>query len=109
MNKTFELTGTMHSIGQVKELESGAKTLTFVIDTGDQYNPFFQFEMYKGAEYVKFIDSFESDNPVGSEVTVEFNIKSRQYEGRYYTNLSCWKVTAKAETNVLPASEVDLF
>jgi hypothetical protein len=42
----------------------------------------------------------------GQDVTVQFNIESREYNGKYYTNATAWKIEAVAnsvpETTDLP-------
>lgn len=30
----------------------------------------------------------------GQDVTVQFNVESREYNGKYYTNLTAWKIDA---------------
>lgn len=32
----------------------------------------------------------------GQDVTVQFNIESREYNGKYYTNATAWKIEAAA-------------
>jgi hypothetical protein len=64
----------------------------FVIETGDQYPKKVLFSLM-GAK----IDQ----NPVilGQEVVVSFDAESREYNGRYYTNLNAWKVSASGASN----------
>ena len=33
---------------------------------------------------------------VGAIVTVSINIESREFNGKYYTNIDCWKLTMEA-------------
>lgn len=64
----------------------------FLIETGDQYPKKVLFSLM-GAK----IDQ----NPVnvGQEVIVSFDAESREYNGRYYTNLNAWKVTPANANN----------
>ena len=55
----------------------------------------FAFDIF-GAEKV---DKFLQYNKVGYNVDVSFNIESKEFKGKYYTNLSAWKVF-KAEAPV---------
>jgi hypothetical protein len=68
------------------------KKLEFLIETGDQYPKKVVFALM-GAK----IDQ----NPVtmGQEVVVSFDAESREYNGKYYTNLNAWKVSAAGATN----------
>ena len=44
--------GTISSISEISEVGTGKK-LTFRIKTDDQYNPLWEFEMYKSGENVE--------------------------------------------------------
>jgi len=82
-------------IVKVMPIESGVskaqkdwKKQNFVIDTGEQYNPEICFQMF-GAEKCENLTKF---NKVGDEVTVNFNVSSREFNGKYYHNLDAWMV-----------------
>lgn len=62
--------------------------------------------VYKDGEYEKsaYIQGFNKSADaieqvqVGDEVTVQFNVESREYNGKFYTDLRAWKVeVAQAE------------
>jgi len=87
-------------ITTVLEVESGTskagkewKKQSFVIDTGDQFNPLVCFSLF-GEEK---IENFAKYNKVGDEVEVSFNVSSREFSGKYYHNLDAWKLN-KAES-----------
>ena len=71
---------------------------SFVLDTGEQYNPLICFSLF-GQEKV---DNFNKYNKVGDDVEVSFNISSREYEGKWYSQIDAWKVF-KANTETAPA------
>ena len=84
-------------IVKILEAESGTSKAgkswikqNFVIDTGASYNPEVCFEVF-GQEKV---DNLQKYNKVGQEVEVSFNISSREYNGKYFHNLSAWKIWA---------------
>ncbi|MCF8428745.1 MAG: DUF3127 domain-containing protein [Bacteroidia bacterium] len=58
----------------------------FLIETGDQYPKKVMFSLM-GAK----ID--QNQVKEGQEVVVSFDAESREYNGKYYTNLNAWKVT----------------
>jgi hypothetical protein len=68
------------------------RKLEFLVETGDQYPKKVMFGLM-GAK----IDQ----NPiaVGQEVVVSFDAESREYNGRYYTNLNAWKVSSAGQTS----------
>lgn len=45
---------------------------------------------------------------VGQKVTVTFDIRGREYNGRYYNNLQGWKVSADAPSEQPPVSDADV-
>ena len=86
-------------ITTVLEVESGTskagkewKKQSFVIDTGDQFNPLVCFSLF-GEEKIKLLLQFG----VGENIEVGFNVSSREFSGKYYHNLDAWKLN-KAES-----------
>jgi hypothetical protein len=77
---------------------------TFVINTGDQYNPEVAFSVF-GDEKVKNLKRHK----VGDQVEVSFNLSSREYNGKYFHNLDAWKIQslsgAMAQEQVLDDDE----
>ena len=61
---------------------------SFLVRTDEDYNNLYCFELF-GKEKV---DNFNKYTKVGSNVKVEFNVKTNEYQGKYYTSLSAWKV-----------------
>jgi len=98
-------------ITKVNEVESGTskagkswKKLTFVGETQEQYNNLYAFELF-GEEKV---DNFVKFNKVGDVVDVDFNVSTREWEGRYFTSLSAWKVfKANTEASQVPSPADD--
>ena len=89
---SFTIKGKILSIGEVKNFDNGAKAIDYQVETSEQYNNLYSFEMYKGAEHVEHIDNFVKYNKVGDQVSVEFNVRTNDYNGRFYTSLSPWRV-----------------
>ena len=63
--------------------------LQFVINTEAQYNPEVCFKLFGTPEKV---ENFKKFNKVGDNVIVSFNVSSREYNGKYYNDLSAWRV-----------------
>lgn len=57
-----------------------------VLETVEQYPKKVAFNMY-GDKIVPM--------QIGSEVTVSFDIESKEFNGRWFTNLKAWKVEVK--------------
>ena len=99
---SYKVSGKIIAITDIKTLDNGAKLLDFVIDTNEQYNNLYSFNVYKSIDYADQVDKFTTYNNIGDLVTVEFNVKTREWEGKYFTNLSCWRVD---KINELPLGE----
>ena len=76
------LTGTSKATG--KEW----KKTSFVLKTDEEYNNLYCFEIF-GEEKV---DKFLQYNSKGDIVDVEFNVKTNEWKGKYFTSLDAWKV-----------------
>lgn len=80
-------------IVQILPLQSGVsqasgrewKKQEYVLETGDQYPRKVCFQLFG-----ERVDQFPM--AVGEEVIVSIDIESREYNGRWYTNVSAWKV-----------------
>ncbi|MES2656106.1 MAG: DUF3127 domain-containing protein [Bacteroidota bacterium] len=70
----------------------------FLIETLDQYPKKVLFSLWS--------DKIDQ-NPfsIGQDVVVSFDAESREYNGRYYTELRAWKVSAGGPANSNPAPQ----
>ncbi len=78
---------------------------TIIIDNGDQYNPKTAISFF-AEEKVKMLEKFN----IGQEITVGVNISSREFNGRWYNEISGWKIseaTASTPNPTLNESETD--
>lgn len=70
------------------------KKQNFVIETEDQYPKKVCFSLWGD----KFnVESFA----IGSTVSVDFDVESREYNGRWYTDLKAWNI--EGQENAAPA------
>jgi len=58
----------------------------FVIDTHAKYNPEICFTLF-GEEKVSMLTQ-----SIGDELEVSYNLSSREYKGKYYTQAQAWKI-----------------
>lgn len=82
-------------ITEIHEVETGTskagkewKKQSFVINTGDQFNPEICFSVF-GEDKVDKIAKF---NKVGQEVNVKFNVSSKEFNGKWYHSLDAWYI-----------------
>ena len=76
------------------EIESGTskagnewKKQSFLVDTGNQYNPEICFQLF-GEDKIDMLNHHDE----GSKVEVSFNLSSREYNGRYFHNIDAWRI-----------------
>ena len=88
----MKVTGKITKIMEVQKGTSKAgkewQKLTFVLETEDDYNNVYPLEVF-GQEKV---ENFTKFNKVGQKVDVEFNVTANEWQGKYFTSLSAWKV-----------------
>lgn len=96
---SLTINGKITAINAVEKGTSKAgkewQKLTFVIDTGDKFNPEVCFQVF-GADKVENINKY---NKIGDDVEVSFNVSSREYNGKWYNSLDAWMVK-KTDHNV---------
>ena len=87
--RMYEATGKIKMIGEVQSFASGFTKREFVVTTAhDKYPQDIKFDLVK--DKCAVLDSFKP----GDEVQVNFDIRGREYNGKYYVDLSCWKLQA---------------
>jgi hypothetical protein len=83
----YEATGKIKLISDTQNFPSGFSKREFVVTTGDgKYPQDLKFEMVK--DKCAILDNYKE----GSDVKVSFDIRGNEYNGKYYVNLSCWKL-----------------
>ncbi len=85
--RMYEATGKIKLISDTQNFPSGFSKREFVVTTGDgKYPQDLKFEMVK--DKCAILDNYKE----GSDVKVSFDIRGNEYNGKYYVNLSCWKL-----------------
>lgn len=83
----YELTGKIKLIQEAKTFDSGftKREMVVVVEDG-KYPQEINIEFVQ--DKVALLDTLQ----VGQEVTVTFDIRGREYNGRYFNNLQGWKI-----------------
>lgn len=88
---SLEITGKLLHIGQRQQVtEKFAKRIFTVETKSGQYPEFVALQFVQ--DRTDLIDPFQ----VGQEVRVHFNLKSREYSGNFYTELTAWGIALAA-------------
>jgi len=94
MSNNFQITGKIHRIGDVQTFGSGFTKREFVVEVEDgKYPQLVKFEAVK--DNVAALDGLR----VGAEVSVSFNLRGNEYNGKFFTNLVAWKVSPVGQTS----------
>ncbi len=95
----YEAVGKIKLINEVQTFPSGFMKREFVVTTAhDKYPQDLQFEVVK--DKCAMLDSLEA----GQDVTVAFDIRGNEYNGKYFVNLSCWKIQADGAAGESPSN-----
>lgn len=85
----YEAVGKIKLINDTQSFPSGFTKREFVVTTSvDKYPQDLKFEVVK--DKCAMLDQFEPEQ----EVTVFFDIRGNEYNGKYFVNLSAWKIQA---------------
>jgi len=71
---TEKLTGTSNGKGWSK--------YAIILDTGNEHNPLIAVDVFNEKVTAK----------IGDTVNISINLSSREYNGKWYTNCSAWKL-----------------
>lgn len=101
---SFELEGKLHKVFETEQKSASFQAREFVVEIQDgNYPQFVKFQCVQ--ERTGIIDGYNE----GDTVKVSFDLRGREWNGKYFTNLNAWRVeSAMAEQAVpsMPAEEV---
>ncbi len=95
MSDTYKATGEIKKIGELQEFSGGFTKREIVLTIGDKYPQDVAFEAVKD-----MTDELDQFRP-GDELTICFNLRGREWEGRHFVNLQAWRF----ENHVAMATE----
>ena len=88
----MELTGTIKSIGSLETIKQ-LKKKTVLVETAGKYPQTIPVEFLN--DKIDLVNNLQ----VGQTINVGVNLRSNEYKGKYYINVTGWKVvSAVAET-----------
>jgi len=90
--------GKIIVISEKQTFASGSEKVQFVIELDEldwqENKKIMAFDFFAGASKLEKMQNFEKFQKVGQIVDVDYDIECKEYKGKYYTNLSAWKVFA---------------
>lgn len=96
---SFEVEGKLHKKFEVENKTSSFQAREFVIEVPDgNYPQFVKFQLVQ--DRCALIDGMNE----GETIKVHFDLRGREWQGKYFTNLNAWKVEKATETTSAPAA-----
>ena len=84
---SYEAKGTLHHIGETREVSETFSTRSFTIcQQDDKYPQFITFELIK--DRTDLIDSFK----IGEDINVSFNLRGREWNGKFFNTIQAWRI-----------------
>lgn len=90
---SFEIEGILHKKYEIESKSSSFQTREFVITTEGTYPQYVKFQLTQ--DKCGVIDPCNE----GEKVKVYFDLRGREWQGKYFTNLNAWKVEKISGTN----------
>lgn len=95
---SFTITGKLIKRGEVEQVTDSFTRREFVIEVQDgQYPQFVKFQCVQ--DRTAIVSGFKKDD----QIKVHFDLRGREWNGKYFTNLNAWRV--EATTGPPPAPE----
>lgn len=108
MKQTLKITNILPQRSGTSKAGNQWIVQEFLVETDGNYPKTIMMQVY-GTDKVN--DFVAGNYIVGDIVDIDFDIESREYNGKYYTQVSAWRIvkhTDGAETPVAPQSQQEV-
>ena len=90
---SFEISGKLIRKYPTESKSDKFQAREFVIEIpSGQYPEFIKFQLTQ--ERCSLLDSYNE----GDEIKAHFDLKGREWQGKYFTNLNCWRIEQSTGT-----------
>jgi len=97
---SFEVEGKLHKKFDTENKTDTFQAREFVIEIGEgNYPQFIKFQLTQ--DRCALVDNHE----VGNQIKVYFDLRGREWNEKYFTNLNAWKIEGGAKAAAVPAPE----
>lgn len=87
---SFEIEGKLHKKFEAETKGETFRVRDFVIETDGQYPQFIKFQLTQ--DRCSAVDQYNE----GDMIKVSFDLRGREWNEKYFTNLNAWRVDAAA-------------
>ena len=83
----YKAEGKLHKIYDTEQKSASFQAREFVIEVADgQYPQMVKFQLVQ--DKCNLIDGYDE----GEDVSVDFDLRGREWNGKYFTNLQAWRI-----------------
>lgn len=83
---SYELKGKLHKVFPTESKTDTFQAREFVVETQENYPQLIKFQLTQ--DKCSLIDSYNE----GEEINVHFDLRGREWNEKYFTNLQAWKL-----------------
>ena len=94
----LDITGRLHKVFDTEQKTESFKAREFVIETQGEYPQFVKFQLTQ--DRCDLIENYKE----GDGLKVHFDLRGREWQGKYFTNLNAWKIESEGDMS-RPASD----
>ncbi len=98
---SYELTAKLHKVFDIQSKTESFQAREFVLETEGQYPQFVKFQLTQ--DRCSLIEKYKE----GDQVKVSFDLRGREWNEKYFTNLNAWKIEAGATESAAPPPSAD--
>ncbi len=97
----FQVDGKLHKIFDTEQKSEKFRAREFVIEIVDgNYPQMIKFQLTQ--DKCELADNYNE----GDEITVHFNLRGREWNDRFFTNLDAWRIENAGGSKAAPAGDV---
>ena len=85
---SFEVVGRLHKVFDTEKKTESFQAREFVIEVEGNYPQYVKFQVVQ--DRCSIIDAYKE----GDTIKVHFDLRGREWQGKYFTNLNAWRVEA---------------
>lgn len=97
----FQVDGKLHKIFDAEQKSEKFRAREFVIEIVDgNYPQMIKFQLTQ--DKCELVDQYNE----GDEITVHFNLRGREWNDRFFTNLDAWRIENAGSSTTAAAGDV---
>jgi len=93
---SYELIAKLHKVFDIQSKTETFQAREFVVATEGQYPQYVKFQLTQ--DRCSLVDNYKE----GDMVKVHFDLRGREWNEKYFTNLNAWKIEAGASESAAP-------